>query len=102
LATTVLDSVLFRDSFGTPRMREIFEDRALIARYVEAEVSLARAEARSSVIPAQAAQEIAARCDVDALDFELLRHETEIVGYPILPLVHQLAKQCGDAGGYLH
>jgi len=32
VATTVLDSALFRDSFGTPRMREIFEERAW--RYV--------------------------------------------------------------------
>jgi len=42
VATTVLDSALFRDSFGTPRMREIFEERALVARYVEVEVALAR------------------------------------------------------------
>src|SRR5262249_23617608 len=27
---------------------------------------------------------------------------TDVVGYPILPLVHQLAKQCGEAGRYLH
>ena len=27
-----------------------------------------------------------------AIDFDLLRHETEIVGYPILPLVHQLVE----------
>jgi 3-carboxy-cis,cis-muconate cycloisomerase len=31
-----------------------------------------------------------------------LRHETDIVGYPILPLVHQLVKQCGEAGRYVH
>ena len=52
MATTVLDSILFRDAFGTPRMREIFDDRALIARYVEVEIALARAEARCGVIPA--------------------------------------------------
>jgi 3-carboxy-cis,cis-muconate cycloisomerase len=102
MATTVFDSVLFRDSFGTPRMREIFDDRALISCYVEAEVALARAEARCGVIPMQAAQEIAARSNTEALDFDLLRHETEIVGYPILPLVHQMAKMCGEAGGYVH
>jgi hypothetical protein len=34
--------------------------------------------------------------------FDLLRHETDIVGYPILPLVHQLVKQCGEADGYVH
>lgn len=102
MATTVFDSILFRDSFGTPRMREIFEDRALISKYIEAEVALARAEARCGVIPAEAAQEIASRSNLDAIDLELMRHETEIVGYPILPLVHQLAKMCGESGRYVH
>jgi 3-carboxy-cis,cis-muconate cycloisomerase len=102
IATTVLDSILFRDAFGTPRMREVFCDYAVVSRYVEVEVALARAEARCSVIPAQAAEEIAAKCDVASLDFDLLRRETDLVGYPILPLVHQLVKQCGEAGRYVH
>src|SRR4051812_14975935 len=101
-ATTVLDSILFRDAFGTPRMREVFSDYALISRYTEVEIALARAEARCGVIPAEATEEIAAKCNVAALDFDLLRHETDIVGYPILPLVHQLVKQCGEAGRYVH
>jgi len=102
VATTVLDSALFRDSFGTPRMREIFEERALIARYVEVEVALARAQGRCGVIPADAADEIAARSEPEALDLDLLRQETELVGYPILPLVHQLGRMCGEAGRYVH
>jgi 3-carboxy-cis,cis-muconate cycloisomerase len=101
-ATTVLDSILFRDAFGTPRMREVFSDYALISRYVEVEIALARAEACCGVIPTEAAEEIAEKCNVAALDFDLLRHETDIVGYPILPLVHQLVKQCGEAGRYVH
>ncbi len=101
-STTVLDSILFRDAFGTPQMREVFSDRALIARYVEVEIALARAQARCGVIPGDAAEAIARRCDVDALDFELLRRETDNVGYPILPLVHQLVRQCGEAGRFLH
>ena len=101
-ATTVLDSMLFRDAFGTPHMREVFSDYTLISRYTEVEIALARAEARCGVIPAEAAEEIAAKCNVAALDFDLLRHETDIVGYPTLPLVHQLVKQCGEAGRYVH
>src|SRR5438270_13166437 len=101
-STTVLDSMLFRDAFGTPQMREVFSDVALVGRYVEVEVALAKAEARCGVIPQDAADRIAARTDVAALDFDLLRQETDIVGYPILPLVHQLVKQCGDAGRYIH
>jgi len=45
-STTVLDSLLFRDAFGTPAMREIFSDVASVSRYVEVEVALARAQAR--------------------------------------------------------
>jgi 3-carboxy-cis,cis-muconate cycloisomerase len=101
-STTVLDSVLFRDAFGTPHMREVFSDMSLIARYAEVEVALAKAEARCGVIPKDAALEIAEKVDVAGLDFDQLRHETDIVGYPILPLVHQLAKQCGEAGRYVH
>src|SRR6478735_6689473 len=92
-STTVLDSIL---------LREVFSDFSLISRYAEVEIALAKAEARCGVIPAQAADEIAKRTDVSALDFDLLRQETDIVGYPILPLVHQLVEQCGDAGRYVH
>jgi 3-carboxy-cis,cis-muconate cycloisomerase len=80
----------------------VFSDSSLISRYVEVEVALAKAEARCGVIPLQVADEIAERADASALDFERLRRETDVVGYPILPLVHQLAEQCGEAGRYVH
>jgi len=102
MASTVLDSLLFRDAFGTPEIRAVFSDRALVERYIEVEIALARAEARCGIIPAEAAAEIAAKASFDALDLDRLRQETDNVGYPILPLVHQLVHQCGDAGRYVH
>ena len=102
MASTVIDSMLFRDAFGTPRMRDIFSDHTTIRKYIEVEIALARAEAHVGVIPAEAAEQIAARTNFEKLDFELLRRETDIVGYPILPLVHQMSKMCGEAGGYVH
>src|SRR6202795_306238 len=102
VSTTVLDSILFRDAFGTPAIREVFSDLSLISRYAEVEIALAKVEARCGVIPVEAAAEIAKRTDVSAFDFDLLRRETDIVGYPILPLVHQMVKQCGEAGRYVH
>jgi 3-carboxy-cis,cis-muconate cycloisomerase len=101
-SSTVLDSILFRDAFGTPAMREVFSDRRLIARYIEVEVALARAEARCGVIPSEAAEIIARESQLDRIDFDHMRHETDIVGYPILPLVHQLVEMCGEAGRYVH
>ena len=100
--TTVLDSRLFRDSFGTPAMRDVFSDAATVARYVEVEIALAKAEAKAGVIPAEAAAEIAKKASAATLDWDLMRKETDNVGYPILPLVHQLVKQCGEAGRYVH
>lgn len=101
-SSTVIDSVLFRDAFGTPGMREVFSDRRLIARYIEVEVALARAQARCGVIPGEAAEAIARESTLERIDFDHLRAETDIVGYPILPLVHQLVAMCGEAGRYLH
>jgi 3-carboxy-cis,cis-muconate cycloisomerase len=101
-ATTVLDSALFRDAFGTPAMRGVFGDHALVGRYIEVEIALAKAEAKCGVIPPEAAAAIAKHPGISALDFDLLRQETDNVGYPILPLVHQMSKQCGEAGRYVH
>jgi 3-carboxy-cis,cis-muconate cycloisomerase len=75
-ATTVIDSILFRDVFGTARMREVFSDHALLSRYIEVEIALARAEARCGVIPREAADEIAAKCNLATLDLDLLRHRS--------------------------
>lgn len=102
MSTTVFDSSLFRDMFGTAEMRAVFSDQALIERYIEVEVALAKAEARCGVIPSEAATQIAEHSRYQALDLALMQHETEIVGYPILPLVEQLSKLCGEAGRYVH
>ncbi|WP_020124448.1 adenylosuccinate lyase family protein [Streptomyces canus] len=100
--STVFDSFLFRDLFGTAEMRAVFCDRAYVDQVVRVEVALAQAEARVGVIPRHSADVIAASCDPARLDRDRLRRDTETVGYPILPIVEQLAEQCGDAGGYVH
>ncbi|MBP0629105.1 adenylosuccinate lyase family protein [Cupriavidus sp. AcVe19-1a] len=101
-ASTVVDSILFRDAFGTAGMRQIFSDVALIQRYIDVEVGLAKAEAKVGVIPAEAAEVIARESRLERIDFDHMRAETDIVGYPILPLVHQLVAMCGEAGRYVH
>ena len=102
MPSTVFDSSIFRDLFGTPAMRAIFNDEALAARYVQVEVALAKAQAQVGIIPRAAADEIAASADTSAIDLGKLKTETDVVGYPIVGLVHQMATQCGEAGGYVH
>jgi 3-carboxy-cis,cis-muconate cycloisomerase len=100
--STVFDSAIFRDLFGAPAMRAIFSDEALVSRYVEVEVALAAAEARVGVIPREAAEAIKQRARPHGIDLAKLKAETDLVGYPIVGLVHQLAEQCGEAGRYVH
>jgi 3-carboxy-cis,cis-muconate cycloisomerase len=98
----MFDSAIFRDAFGSAGMRDIFSEEELIARYVEVEVALAAAEARVGVIPKEAAAAIRRSARADAIDVAKLKAETDLVGYPIVGVVHQLARQCGDAGRYVH
>ena len=103
MTSTVFDSGLFRDMFGTAEMRAVFSDAGYLARCLEVEAALARAQAGIGMIPAAAASEISAKATLACLDLGAMKRETEIVGYPILPLVKQLAAACaGGAGGYVH
>src|SRR5437667_10576045 len=99
----VLSSTLFGDMFGTAAMRTAFGELGFLARCAEVEAALARAQARLGIVPAEAAAAIteAATAVVtrpDSLDLARLKRETETVGYPILPLVRQLAERAGEAG----
>ena len=102
MPSSVYDSAIFRDMFGTPAMRAVFSDEALAQRYVDVEVALARAEAKVGVIPIDAADAIAKAAATLVTDLPRLKAETDIVGYPIIGIVHQLAKAAGEAGGFVH
>jgi 3-carboxy-cis,cis-muconate cycloisomerase len=102
MSSTVFDSFLFREMFGTPQMRSVFSDVGYVERIVRTEIALAQAEARVGIVPLEAAEAIAARCDPTQLNRTRLERDTDNVGYPILPIVTQLAEQCGEAGGYIH
>jgi 3-carboxy-cis,cis-muconate cycloisomerase len=99
---SVLDSAIFRNMFGSEPMRALFSEESLIQKFLAVEVALARAEASIGIIPSDAAWAISEAAAHLQVDEERLRRETENVGYPILPVVHQLAEAAGEAGGYVH
>jgi 3-carboxy-cis,cis-muconate cycloisomerase len=102
VASTVFDSALFKDVFGSAEMRAVFSDEALIAAAVRVEIALAVAQGRTGVIPREAADAIATGASGQELDWAALKRDTENVGYPILGLVRQLAARLGEPGKYLH
>jgi 3-carboxy-cis,cis-muconate cycloisomerase len=102
MPSTVLDSDIFKDMFGTAEMRAVFSDDNLLRCYVDAEVALAVAQGRLGVIPQDSADAIARTAPSVALDRAALKEEAENVGYPIVGLVRQLSTKLGDAGRYIH
>jgi 3-carboxy-cis,cis-muconate cycloisomerase len=103
----MLQSTVFGDLFGTAAMRDAIGEPALFRGCAVVEAALARAQARVGIIPKEAAEAISRAIEPiaagrETLDFERLKRETANVGFPILPLVRQLAERAGEAGRWLH
>ncbi len=97
------DGAVFGALYGSDAMRACMGERALLARMLEVEAALARAEARLGLIPQEAAQAITAAADVDRLDLPALREATRNTGYPVVGLVKQLTAAAGkEAGRWTH
>ncbi|KAK4945971.1 hypothetical protein LTR10_014773 [Elasticomyces elasticus] len=103
MSISALDSRVFRNLFGTQEIRDIFTDEAYVRQMIATEAALARAESTIGVIPAEAGAVISQALEKVKIDFERLSRETEIVGYPVLPLVRQLVEQTPeDMAKYIH
>ena len=92
MPSTVLDSDIFKDMFGSAEMRAVFSDDNLLTCCVDAEVALAVAQGRLGVIPQDAADAIARLAPSVAINRAELKQVAENVGYPILGLVRQLSQ----------
>lgn len=102
-ATTLIDSYYYSGMFVTKDMAEVFSESARFESWLEVEVALAKAEATVGIIPAEAAANIAQAARIENLDLNAMKAEFDKVGFPIMPLVHQLAKACDpEAARYVH
>ena len=103
MSVSPIDSSVYGGLFTTPAMRAVFSDEARLQRMLDVEAALARAQAKLNLIPVEAAQEITAKADVSRFDLAAIGEGTELVGYPIVPLVRALSQACaGDAGRWVH
>jgi len=103
MGSTAIDSMVFREIFSTEAMRRVFSDENRIQRYLDVEAVLARVQASLGIIPREAADEIQKQAQVDKFDMAKLKKRTEVVGYPVLPVVEQLVGLCsGKLGEWAH
>lgn len=92
--------------FGSAATLAAFSDTATVQRMLDFEAALARAEASCGVIPADAAEAIAATCRAGEIDFDALAAAAVAGGNLAIPLVRQLtarvAARDAQAARYVH
>lgn len=97
------DSQLFGPLFAEPAIAAEFTDAQFVHYLLAVEAALARVQGTLGIIPATAAQRIAAVAPEVTLDWDRLQRATERAGFPIIELVAQLRKAVGpDAAPYVH
>ena len=97
--TSVQDSLIFGNILSTKESAAVWSDKTRTQCYLAFEGALAKAQARLGIIPQHAADEIIKFClDIRNVDFDDLRKQTELVGYPVLGLVKQLVKHVNAIG----
>ncbi|KAH6675774.1 3-carboxy-cis,cis-muconate cycloisomerase [Halenospora varia] len=127
-AVSAIDSRIFRSLFGTDEIRDVFSDSTYLSHCITTEIALARAQSTVGIIPSttgatltnslshlvtspilpSTAKSENLKSEAPQLDVAKLSRETEIVGYPILPLVTQLVSiasqdaETKEAAKYIH
>jgi len=90
MAASAYDSFYFRDRYGSAAMRALWDDRAMVQRWLDVEAALAASEAETGLIPRAAAREIARAARVEKIDLGAMKREFDTTWNPVMPLVNAL------------
>jgi len=92
MPSTAFGSFYFKDRYGSPAMRAIWDDRAMIQRWLDVEAALATVEAELGLVPKAAARAIARAARVERLDLRAMKREFDTTWNPVMPLVNALRR----------
>jgi len=100
------DSLIYRNSWGTPELRALFDDVPRTRSWLHILAVLAETQAEFGLIPPDAAQAIATTCrtvELDAAFMEEVREGFEATNHSTLGLIRALQRRCpGNSGEWLY
>ncbi|HEY7728700.1 MAG TPA: lyase family protein, partial [Candidatus Eisenbacteria bacterium] len=103
MPASAFDSFYFKDRYSSPEMRAIWDDRAMVQRWLDVESALATVEAELGIVPRKAAREIARKAHVRAIDLGAMRREFDRTWNPVMPLVDALrARLAPQSARWVH
>ncbi|MGP4113581.1 class-II fumarase/aspartase family protein [Streptomyces sp. 4N509B] len=84
-------------------LEKLFDTNQRWQRWLEVEAALAHCQAAAGIVPAEAADAIAAACHVDRLDLNRVRADVDRMSHPLMPLITELSRVVGEPhGGWVH
>jgi 3-carboxy-cis,cis-muconate cycloisomerase len=98
----IIDYELYGDGYATGEVRAIFDERAMIQRWLDVEAALASAQAELGLIPTEAAEAIARAARIERLDLEAVKRDLGVTAHPLVPVVRELTRLAGEHGGWVH
>src|SRR6516165_11354941 len=97
---------LFDELLSFEALQRTLSDESRVQGMLDFEAALARAEARTGVIPAVDAPKITAKCRAELFDLAAIRKEAARAGNAAIPLIKMLtelvAREDKDAARYVH
>ncbi len=97
---------LFNELFSYSALEQILSDESRVEGMLRFEAALAKAEARTGVIPEGSARKIAEQCRADQFDLSAIAKEAAHAGNLAIPLVKMLtesvARHDKDAARFVH
>ncbi|GGE35058.1 3-carboxy-cis,cis-muconate cycloisomerase [Pullulanibacillus camelliae] len=103
MASSVIDSELYRGIYVSEEMRKVFSDESLLQKWLDCWVALAEAEAEVGLIPEEVAQEIANKANYRSIDMEVIRKGIVDTTHPLIVQIREFTKVVGGkAGQFIH
>ncbi|MGQ9814163.1 MAG: hypothetical protein ACUVR3_03300 [Candidatus Roseilinea sp.] len=103
MPSTLIDSIFFKDLYGTDEMRGVFGNMNLLQKRLDAEVALAQAEAEQGLPPQWAADEIVCKGRAELFDTAAIKRGIDQTVHPIAPMIRAFDTVCErGAGEFIH
>ncbi|HEB50713.1 MAG TPA: adenylosuccinate lyase family protein [Desulfobulbus sp.] len=103
MASHPLDFAINPHVYGTPELTALFDEQAVMQRWLDVEAALATAQGELGIIPAEAAAEIARRANIRSIDLDRVREAYGRSRNSLVPLLGGLRQACtGGWGEYVH
>lgn len=90
MVARIAEWATFGHLWGSEGIRAVFEEEAVLQRWLDVLAALARAQADVGLVPVDAAEEITRRARIEYLDLQRVAEQTRSSGHSTLGLIREL------------